>query len=278
MERSARLDVYCAATMGSTLRISATQSFAALALSAGLAGCSTPIASGLEEPEANRVMYALDRAQIASSKEVDGANEGRFRVLISPEDASKALSAMRAEELPRRKPQSAADANRGGLVPSPQAEQAQLAQGIAGELERSLESVDGVLSARVHLSLPTADPLRDAPRDRATASVLIAHRGSTPPLAEAAVQRLVAGGAPGLTVSEVAVVMVPRAAPADRADDAGMARLGPFGVARASLRPIQFTIAGLLVLLAALAGALVVLGSRLSRAAAAGEAERAKAR
>ena len=118
------------------------------------------------------------------------------------------------------------------------------------------------------MSLPSPEPLREGIRERSTASVLIAHRGTTPPLAEAAVQRLVAGGAPGLAIADVAVVMVPRSAlAAETAEEAdrAMARLGPFGVARSSLRPIQITLAAMLVVLAGLAGALLVIGSRLSR-------------
>src|SRR5205823_3362001 len=92
-------------------------SAALAAFTLGLMGCSTPIASGLEEPEANRVMLALDRAQVASSKETDATSEGRFRVIIAPDDAARALVALRAEELPRRKPASMSEATqKGGLV------------------------------------------------------------------------------------------------------------------------------------------------------------------
>ncbi len=227
-------------------------------------GCSTPILSALDEPEANRVMLALDRAHVAASKEIDAIAEGKFRVLVPNADAPRALAALRSEELPRSRPASMLDsAGKGSLVPSPVAEHAQLAMGIAGELERSLETVDGVLSARVHLNLPSPDPLRDAPREKATASVLIAHRGTTPPLSEAAVQRLVAGGAPSLATPDVAVVMVPRGPIA--VEEGFMAKLGPFGVARASLRPIQVTLVTLLAVLACLAGALALIGSRLAR-------------
>ena len=50
---------------------------------------------------------------------------------------------------------------KGSLVPSEAAEHAQLVAAIAGELERSLEGIDGVLTARVHLNVPAPSPLRD---------------------------------------------------------------------------------------------------------------------
>ncbi len=228
-------------------------------------GCHSPVASQLDEPEANRVLAALDRAQVAATKELDPTGEGKFRVVVGEGDAARAIEALRSEELPRRRPSSVLDATqKGSLIPTPLTEQAQLAAGIAGDLERSLESVDGVLSARVHLNMPPREPLRDM-LPRASASVLLAHRGTTPPLTEAAIQRLVAGGAPALSASDVAVILVPRGATA-RVDGAeGLARLGPFGVARSSLRPIQVTFAAMLVALAALAATLVGVSSRLAR-------------
>lgn len=245
-------------------RLAPARACLAAGVSLFVVGCSTPIVSALDEPEANRVMLALDRAHVAASKEIDAIAEGKFRVLVSNDDAPRALAALRSEELPRSRPASMLDsAGKGALVPSPVAEHAQLAMGIAGELERSLETVDGVLAARVHLNLPSPDPLRDAPREKATASVLIAHRGTTPPLSEVAVQRLVAGGAPSLATPDVAVVMVPRGPIA--VEEGSMAKLGPFGVARASLRPIQLTLVTLLAVLACLAGALALIGSRLVR-------------
>lgn len=230
------------------------------------AGCSTPVASSLDEPEANRVMLALDRAHVAATKELDPAGEGKFRVVVGEEEAARALSALRAEDLPRTRSTSA-DPAKGALVPSPSAEQAQLAMATAAELERSLEGVDGVLTARVHLNLPAAELLHDGPRAKSTASVLISHRGTTPPLTDAAVQRLVAGGVNGLATTDVAVVMVGRS-PMAPDESGGVARLGPFGVARQSLRPIQLTLAVLLVALAGLAATVAVLGTRLARARA----------
>lgn len=250
---------------------------AALAL-ASLTGCSTAVASALDEPEANRVMVALDRAHVAASKEPDAVTEGKFRVVVAADDAPRALGALRAEELPRSKPLTMADAaGKGSLVPSPATEQAQISAAMAGELERSLEGIEGVLSARVHLNTPVTDPLQGGPKEKASASVLIAYRGS-PPIAEAAVQRLVAGGAPNMATADVAVVMIPRSVGVAEAEEASMARLGPFGVARASLRPIQLVFMALLALSAFLALGLVLMGARLARLRAALEESKVMAR
>jgi type III secretion protein J len=232
---------------------------------ATLAGCAVPVASSLDDVEVNRVLVVLDRANIDATREADPAAEGKWRVEVARDDVQRALSAMQGEELPRRSPPGVLDAvGKGALVPSEAAESAQLAAGISGELERSLESVDGVLMARVHLSVPVPAPLRDSPPVRGSASVLLEHRGLSAPIAPDAIQRLVAGAVAGLTPSDVAVVMVPQPAPPGPfASD--FAHVGPIAVARASMRHLQAALIALVALVALLAASTLFLYSRLSR-------------
>lgn len=231
----------------------------------GLSGCAVPVAAALDEPDANRVVVALDQAGIDAVKEPDTQAEGKFRVMVPRDDAARALVTMRDEELPRPKSRGLLDAaDRGQLVPSQAAEHAQLVAGLAGELERTLGNVDGVLAARVHLNLPARDALRDGPQPKATASVLVEHRGSTPPLAPESIQRLVAGGAPNLAPVDVAVVFVPRAMrpSAGRTD---LAHVGPITVARSSVLTLKGALAGLVVLVLGFAAATLALYTRLSK-------------
>jgi type III secretion protein J len=238
-----------------------------LATAAAL-GCSVPVATNLEEDDANRIVLALDRADIDSTKEIDPQSEGKERVLVARDDVARALAAMREEELPRPRPPGVLDSmDKGALVPSQTAEHAQYVAGVAGDLERTLETVDGVLGARVHLNLPENDPLRDEPQPKTTASVLLEHRGSTPPLTVDAVQKLVAGGVAGLSPADVSVVMVARPAPPSRGR-ASLAHVGPIAVARGSARVLQATLGVLVVLVAALAFLALMLWVRLGRARA----------
>jgi type III secretion protein J len=230
-----------------------------------LAGCAVPVAAGLEEGDANRVVVALDHAGIDATKEVDPGSESRFRVTVPHDDASRALATMADEQLPRSKSRSLLEAaDRGQLVPSQAAEHAQLVAGLSGELEHTLSNVDGVLAARVHMNLPPRDGLRDGPPPKATASVLVEHRGSTPPLAIESVQRLVAGGAPGLAPADVAVVFIAHAArPAGARPD--VARVGPIAVARGSMTTLKIALAGLVLVVLALTGATLGLYAKLAR-------------
>jgi type III secretion protein J len=232
---------------------------------AGLAGCAVPVAAGLEESDANRVVVALDHAGIDASKEADPGVEGRFRVTVPRDDASRALSTMADEQLPRSKSRGLLEAaDRGQLVPSQAAEHAQLVAGLSGELERTLSNVEGVLAARVHLNLPARDGLRDGPIPKATSSVLVEHRGSTPPLTIESVQRLVAGGAPGLAPADVAVVFIAHPArPAGARPD--VAHVGPIAVARSSMTTLKVALASLVLVVLVLAGATLGLYAKLAR-------------
>jgi len=225
------------------------------------------VTGGVEEVDANRIVVALDRARVDATKEADPQEEGRFRVLVPRDDVARALVALSAEGLPRPNPVGVLGAvQKGALVPSRAAEHAQVVAGLAGDLERTLEGVDGVLRARVHLNLPEPDPLRDLPSAKATASVLLEHRRGEMRIAVADVQRLVAGGIAGLAPQDVTVVLVDRAEE-PRADDAAVfSHVGPIAVARTSSRALQGTLVGLLVLVAILAGLTLTLYARLSRA------------
>ena len=232
-------------------------------------GCSVPVANGLDEGEANRIVVALDRASIDAAKESDPAAEGKFRVTVARDDVAAALGAMRDEELPRPRPAGVLDAfGKGALVPSETQERAAFVAGLEGEFERTLDGVDGVLSARVHLNLPASDPLRDRSALRGSASVLLEHRGATPPLSADSVQRIVSGGAPGLTPADVNVVLLPRPAP-PATREKGLGHVGPLAVARGSIRPLEIAFVALVLVVTFLAGVTLFLYLRLSRLRAA---------
>jgi len=233
-----------------------------------LVGCSVPVAGGLDEGQANRVMVALDRAGIGAAKESDPASEGHFRVTVEQGEAPRAITALREEDLPAPNTPGLLDSmGKGSLVPSQLAEHAQFVAGLSGELERTLSAIDGVFSARVHLSLPEPDVLREGARPKATASVLLKHRGSTPPIDAHEVKRLVAGAASGLAPDDVAVVMVPR--PPAPSPERTLSRLGPITATRGSVALLRLATAGIVAVNLALVLAILVLWSRLRKLRAA---------
>lgn len=227
--------------------------------------CSVPIASDLEESQANRIIVALDQAGVFAEKELDPANEGRFRVLVGREDSARALTTMREEDLPPPPTAGILETmGKGSLVPSQLAEHAQYVAGVAGELEATIREIAGVQSARVHLSLPRRDSFGDGPRESPTASVLVKHRGSTPPIDAQNLRLLVAGAAPGLLAENIAVVMLPRPAQA-ASQERELARLGPLSVTRGSLGWLRLGVIVTALIHLASAGVILALWMRLRR-------------
>ena len=233
-----------------------------------LVGCSVPVAGGLDERDANLVADALNRSGIEATKEVDPASEGRYQVLVPRGETAPAIAALRDHDLPPRHAPGVIDAvGKGALVPSPLAEHAQYVAGISGDLERSLASIDGILGARVHLSVPPHDTLSGQPAQKPSAAVLLRHRGPSPPIAEDQVRHLVAGAVAGLAIQDVSVVAVSRpeaaALPARE-----MTQVGPISVTRASALWLRGTLGVVVLMMISLAATILVLWLRMRRAMA----------
>lgn len=229
------------------------------------AGCTVTVAGALDERDANLVTDALNDEGVSASKQADPSAEGRYQVVVARAEAAQAIAALREHDLPpRHAPGVAESVGKGALVPSPLAEHAQYVSGLAGDLERSLATVDGVLGARVHLSIPLSNGLQQPASERATASVLLRYRGAKPPLSPEEVQRLVAGAVANLAPDQVTVV--PVALPArPAAPSAAMVHMGPISVAKASAPWLRGTLVLGLALLAGLLATVVVLWLRMRR-------------
>ncbi len=232
------------------------------------AGCSVPVATGLDDADSNRVIVALEKSGVAAQKEQDPQSEGNWRVTVARDDAPAAVAVLTEEGLPPPTTPGVLDAlGKGSIVPSRTAEHAKLIAGTAGDLEHSLLAVDGVLSARVHLAVPEKTAFFDEGKEPdPTASVLIRHRGATPPIATAQVQRLVAGAVPGLDPDHVSVVETQSATPA-RPAGRELSRLGPITVTRASMLPLRLIVGGAVLLNVLLLGLLVFVWGRGRRTA-----------
>jgi type III secretion protein J len=231
-------------------------------------GCSVPVATELDERSANHIVTALSEAGIAAEKQSDPNEPDHFMIVVPHDEAANAVTVLGAEGLPARETKGLAESlDSNSLVPSRTAEQAKLLAGPSGELERSLEGIDGVLSARVHLAVTKRDPL--APENEPpppSASVLIRRRPGTPPVTDSDVQRLVAFGVPGLAQERVAVVNVEVKANAPRAT---LVPLGPLSATPGTARTIRAGVALMLVFNVAFVALLVGLWTRLRKLRAA---------
>ncbi len=240
-----------------------------------LAACTAPVSAGLDERDANLVADALQRAGMDATKELDPATEGRYRIMVPRGDAPAAISVLREHDLPPRHAPGIADSvGKGSLVPSQLSEHAQYVAGLCGDLERTLSTIDGVLGARVHLSVPMPSPLSERPPEKSTASVLIKYAGATPPVSDLAVKGIVSGAVASISPEDVTVVMLARPA-ATVVPDRSITYVGPIAVTRASAAWLRGGLAITTVLLLSLVAAVTLLWLRTRRllAAATGSAE-----
>lgn len=251
-------------------KVSAATAALTLAMTLALGGCSTGVLHGLDEQAANEALSALERAGITAEKvSDDGLQTAGYGLRVARGDATRALEVLRSQGLPRERRQGFAEVyGQPSLIPSGSEERARYLAATAGEIERTLETIDGVVAARVHLVPEEADPLALAtlgaggtaegkPRVPARAAVLLkAARGQTP-LSTADVQRLVAGSVPALEPAAVAVVVT--AAPEIAPRGLGpLASVGPLRVTPSSRGPLIAVFATGLLVIALLAAMLLV--------------------
>ena len=177
-----------------------------LALVLALAGCKTALFSGLNESEANEVVAALEDGGIEARKErLEGAE---WQVQVDEDRAGAALDLLRAQGLPHERFASMGDMfQKQGLVSTPSEERMRYIYAVSQELSQTLRSIDGVVSARVHVVIPLNDPLSDKIRP-SSAAVFIKHRPDVDlRLLAPAVKDLVAHSIEGLTPDQVSLTL-----------------------------------------------------------------------
>jgi type III secretion protein J len=227
----------------------------ALVIALVLSACSTRIQHGLDERDANEVVTALVARGLDARKVPEKGKKPTWAIELDDGKATEAMRVLTELKLPRPhrlKTQALAQAS--GLIDTPAAERLRQWEAREGDLEETLESLDGVTSAAVELvvPLPTRPGLSPLP---SKASVLLRARADAMSRLQAQkdeLRALVAAGVDGLHADEVVVVFAPVPLEAKAPTPAGR-----------DLRPLVGLLSALVTLLA---GALVVLGWRLRRA------------
>ena len=241
-----------------------------VAVIATAAGCSTNILHGIDERAANDATAALERAGIGAEKLPDeGASSGSgasYTIRVTHGDSTRAVDLLAALGLPRDKRRGFAETyGQPSLIPTPSEERARYLDATAGEIERTLETVDGVVNARVHLVLEENDPLAvdSKPKSAARAAVLLKARPGAAPISAADVQKLVAGSVAGLDAAAVGVVVTSAAEPSE-ATAAALTPLGPLRMSPGTRPLLIGAVVAALLVLALLATLLLVTARRLA--------------
>ncbi|CAN5560299.1 type III secretion inner membrane ring lipoprotein SctJ [soil metagenome] len=179
-----------------------------VAVLALLAGCDTQLLANLSERDSNEVLAVLLRAGVQASKESPDAGK-TWTIQVPQDNVVQSLELLSANGLPRVRYANLGEMfKKDGLVSTPVEERVRFVYGVSQELSETLQRMDGVVAARVHIVMPQSDPMANAPKP-ASASVFIKHRaGMSPGTYTAAVKNLVAHSVEGLSYDAVSVVFV----------------------------------------------------------------------
>ncbi|AZC38186.1 EscJ/YscJ/HrcJ family type III secretion inner membrane ring protein [Pseudomonas chlororaphis] len=117
-----------------------------------LVGCRQPsLLEGLDQQQVNEVVSVLQRNNIGATK-VDNGKAG-YSVNIAQADFAAAVDLLNLYSLPSKpRVEIAQMFPADSLVASPRAEKARLYSALEQRLEQSLSTLEGVVSARVHVS------------------------------------------------------------------------------------------------------------------------------
>lgn len=117
-----------------------------------LAGCKDKdLLKGLDQEQANEVIAVLQMHNIEANK-IDSGKLG-YSITVAEPDFTAAVYWIKTYQLPPRpRVEIAQMFPADSLVSSPRAEKARLYSAIEQRLEQSLQTMEGVLSARVHIS------------------------------------------------------------------------------------------------------------------------------
>lgn len=202
----------------------------ALTACAILAGCGGASYETLVEVEtqkqANVVLVELARANITDTRVGTGGDRRTPTIVISvPNDQLFAARELLVRlNLPEQSPPGFDEmlAKR-GFIPTETEERARLMHAVSGEISRTFEIYDDIVSARVHVVLPDEtvfDP-EQADQARPSALVVLKYRPSphandeaaSTPLTVEQAQHMVADAVEGLNVEDVTVAFTPVVAP-----------------------------------------------------------------
>ena len=213
-----------------------------------LAACSQKdLYSKLTEQQANEMVAALRVVGLTADKE---AREGgkSFAVTTSSQDFSRAVEVLNAGGFPKKSFDSMGQIfKKEGFVSSQLEEKARYNYALSQEVANTLSSIDGVVQARVHVSVPEKDHLADKVVP-ATASVFIKHRADMDLNAQVGqIKGIVVNAIEGLPYENVTVALfkadpLPVMNPPKTTDVMDQMKLALVGVASLGVLVIAFAV------------------------------------
>ncbi|WP_010505137.1 MULTISPECIES: type III secretion system inner membrane ring lipoprotein SctJ [Gluconobacter] len=179
-----------------------------LILCLGLTACQSELYTGLSERDAMQMVAILLQHGISADRVI--SKDGSSAIEVSSNRIADAVNVLKAAHYPRNEYASMDKVfQQQGLISSPAAERAKLYFGISQELDRTLNDIDGVVDARVHIAASASDPVTGVEKPATAAVVLRYDEGSSAGTLIPKIKQLVANAVQDLSYDRVSVILIP---------------------------------------------------------------------
>jgi type III secretion protein J len=177
-----------------------------------LAACQQQdLLKGLNQQQANEVIAVMQRHNIATDK-VDRGKPG-FSIQVGRADFAAAVDILKVYDLPSRARMEISEMfPADALVSSPRAEKARMYSAIEQRLEQSLQVMEGITAARVHVSYDLDAGEGAAIRPMHMAALLVYEQDLVPAVLIGQVKRFLKNSFPGIEYDNISVVLSRRSA------------------------------------------------------------------
>jgi type III secretion protein J len=181
-----------------------------LLLLLGVTACRERIQHGLDERQANELQTVLVGRGLDARKVPETGKKPTWAIEVTDEQASNAVRILAELGLPRPVAETGCDVfGGGGLVRTPVEEQVCRVRVLERGIEKTLQTLEGVLLARVHLVMPPPPRPGQVPVLAKASAMLRVEPGHAAELRKSSdgLQALIAGGVEGLAPDAVSLMV-----------------------------------------------------------------------
>ena len=235
-------------------------------------GCGgTELQHGLTEDQANEVLVVLQQNGVDAKKVLEAGEHPTWAISVPAASASRSWKVMKDHDLPRAPQQGLSETfGKGSLIPTATEEKALYMNALCNELGQTIQRIDGVITARVHVVLPEEQLVQEATpaENRPKAAVLIKYRlnsNGDVPYKDDAIRNLVANSIQKLDPKDVVIIGTEVAEPVIAATGvAAYTQFGPIKLSPDSVMPFKIAAVVALAIIALLAVGLILSARKSS--------------
>lgn len=171
-----------------------------------LSACKENLYTGLTEKDVNVMIAILDRNGISTEKRKEDKN--RYSLLVDTSDFTRSVKILSSAGYPRHEYKSIEDIfNNESIVKTPFEQRARFVYALNQEIARSISEIEGVISARVHITLPRETRF-GKPKEKARAGVVVIYVPERSVVRlRPKIKKLIAHSVSGLRYEDVTVIM-----------------------------------------------------------------------